>query len=256
MPWRHGMHLLYLDESGAHSASENLVVGGVAIFERATYWLKQDLEAVAKKYFGDQHIEVEIHASKLRVPEGADVAEPYNRISGTGRRAMLSECYDALARSPHTNLFATVVRKSGIGDRDPYEVAFEDLVSRFDLMLARLHAMGDTQRGLVIVAESSYRDRLETLGDRILREGTQWSQTHNLTDIPFFTPASRTRLLQVADLVTNAVWGNYEKGLARDFQHLLPRFNREGERLHGLTHIGVRALDCWCPACYSWRVHR
>ena len=62
-------------------------------------------------------------------------------------------------------------------------------------------------------------------------------------------------MLQAADLVTNATWRNYEKGLSRDFSQLLPRFDREGERVHGLTHISADAAQCMCPACYSWRVH-
>ena len=26
--------------------------------------------------------------------------------------------------------------------------------------------------------------------------------------------------------------------------------------MHGLTHLGIRAADCFCVACYSWRTHR
>ena len=43
------------------------------------------------------------------------------------------------------------------------------------------------------------------------------------------------------DLVTNATWGSYEKGLAWDFTKLLPKFDREGDRLHGLTHLSIHA---------------
>ena len=108
----------------------------------------------------------------------------------------------------------------------------------------------------MIVAESNYRERLETLGDRILREGTKWSRTRNLADVPLFTRSARTRLLQAADLVVNAVYGEYEKSLGRDFKTLLPKFDREGDRLHGLTHLSGSAATCMCVACFSWRVHR
>ena len=169
---------------------------------------------------------------------------------------MLTAAFAALRDSPHPVLFATVVDRVHVAPRDPYEVAFEDVISRFDLMLSRRHNLGDTQRGLVIVAESNYRERLETLGDRILRDGTQWSRTHNLADVPLFTRAARTRLLQAADLVTNATWGSYEKGLAWDFNTLLPKFDREGDRIHGLTHLSSNAAQCMCTACLSWRLHR
>ncbi len=169
---------------------------------------------------------------------------------------MLLDAYQAIGKSQHPVLFATVVDKEHAAPRDPYEVAFEDVVSRFDLMLSRRHSLGDTQRGLVIVAESNYRERLETLGDRILRDGTQWSRTHNLADVPLFARSARTRLLQAADLVANAVYGEYEKSLGRDFKTLSPKFDREGDRLHGLTHLSANAATCMCVACLSWRVHR
>lgn len=129
-------------------------------------------------------------------------------------------------------------------------------IRRFDLMLSRRHHLGDTQRGLVIVAESNYRERLETLGDRILRDGTQWSRARNLADVPLFARSARSRLLQAADLVANAVYGEYEKSLGRDFKTLLPKFDREGDRLHGLTHLTANAAACMCVACLSWRIHR
>ena len=250
------MHLLYLDESGTHPDSRHVVVGGVAVFERSAYWLKQDLDAVVEKFFPTAVDEVEIHASPLRVREGDRARAPYDQLTAPQRRQMLRDSYGTIHNSPHPVLFATVVEKSHVVPDDPYEVAFEDVVSRFDLMLSRLHHLGDTQRGLVIVAESNYRERLETLGDRILRDGTQWSRTRNLADVPLFTRSARTRLLQAADLVTNATWGNYEKGLAGDFNLLVSKFDREGDRLHGLTHRSARALTCMCVACLSWRIYR
>lgn len=250
------MYLLYLDEAGTHPGTSHVVVGGLAVFERSVYWLQQDFDAVAQRFFPETYASIEIHASPLRVREGERARPPYDQLTGTERRQLLVDAYAALCDSPHPVLFATVVDRVHVAPDDPYEVAFEDVISRFDLMLSRLHHLGDTQRGLVIVAESNYRERLETLGGRILRGGTQWNRTRNLADIPLFTRASRTRLLQAADLVTNATWGSYEKGLAWDFTKLLPKFDREGDRLHGLTHLSAEAEQCMCTACLSWRLHR
>jgi hypothetical protein len=56
--------------------------------------------------------------------------------------------------------------------QDPYERAYEDLVSRFDLFLSRENkiAVNDgrvEQRGLIVLAESSYQKSLTILGRRI-----------------------------------------------------------------------------------------
>ena len=109
-------------------------------------------------------------------------------------------------------------------------------------------------RGLLIVVESNYRERLEVLGNRIRRVGMLWSQTPNLAEVPLFTRTSRTRLLQTTGLVTNAAWETYEMGPARDVSQFLPSFDRAGEQLHGLTHISADAAQCMAP-CSSWRVY-
>ena len=153
----------------------------------------------------------------------------------------------------HPVLFATVVDKEAAAGGDSYRVAFEDVVSRFDLMLARFHAANRTQRGVVIMSESSTLRREERASGPSVSEGTQWGRTRNLSEVPLFVSKSRTRLLQAAGLVTNEVWGRYEKGISRHFDDMLPKFDREGTRLHGLTHRTGGVDACWCPACFSYR---
>ncbi len=250
------MYVLYLDESGTHSSAAHLVVGGVAVFERSSFWLKKELEELVAKFWPQDPELFALHATKLRTREKDSVPDPYGKLVFTDRRRLLREAYELIAATQHGILFATVIEKGHVAAKDPYEVAFEDIVSRFDLFLSRRYSNQDPQRGLVVVAESNYRERLESLGQRILRSGTRWSKTKNLAEIPLFTPAENTRLLQVADLVVNAVYGRYEKGLAQDFDRIAGKFDREGERIHGLTHICAQAANCFCPACLSWRLHR
>jgi len=253
------MYLLYLSESGSHGDSKNLVLAGLAIFERGAYWLRRELDLAVQSAFPDSG-EVPLRASALRVPQGERPVLPYSQIDGNARRALLERCYHLIAESTHPRLFATVVEKewaeSQHDARDPYEIAFEDLVSRFDLMLVRLHQGGNTQRGLVVASEANYREHAELLGDRILREGTRWSEARNLADVPTFAPAARTRMLQAASLVANAVYGRYEKALSRDFDRIVEKFDRDGDRLHGLTHLTLGSSGCFCPACVSYRASR
>lgn len=254
------MYLLYLSESGSHGDSRNLVLAGLAIFERGAYWLRRELDLAVQSAFPEGGGEVPLRASALRVPQGERPVLPYSQIDGNARRALLERCYHLIAESTHPRLFATVVEKEWAeaqhDARDPYEIAFEDLVSRFDLMLVRLHQGGNTQRGLVVASEANYREHAELLSGRILREGTRWSEARNLADVPTFAPAARTRMLQAASLVANAVYGRYEKGLSRDFDRIVEKFDRDGDRLHGLTHLTLGSSGCFCPACVSYRASR
>lgn len=73
-----------------------------------------------------------------------------------------------------------------LGD-EPCGYGFEQIVSRFGRMLSRLNRERDERnRGLVVIAESSYRQNIEALAQRIRVEGHRWGQLHNVTDIPYF----------------------------------------------------------------------
>ena len=247
------MYLLYLDESGTHPSSERVVVGGVAVFERAAYWLKRDLAETVGRFFPHERQHLPIHAPRLRTGGTRGLPEPYAALPAPERRRLLDACYSTLLVSRHPVLFATVVDKEASASGDAYRMAFEDVVSRFDLMLARFHAANRTQRGVVIMSESSTLRREERTSGPSVSEGTQWGRTRNLSEVPLFVSKARTRLLQAAGMVTNEVWGRYEKGVSRHFDDMLPKFDREGTRLHGLTHRTAGVDACWCPACFSYR---
>ena len=247
------MYLLYLDESGTHPSSDRVVVGGVAVFERAAYWLKRDLSETVARFFPYEQQQVSIHAPRLRATGPRGLPDTYAALGAAERRRLLDACYSTLLVSRHPVLFATVVDKDAVASGDAYRMAFEDVVSRFDLMLARFHAANRTQRGVVIMSEASTLRRAERASGPSVSEGTQWGRTRNLSEVPLFVPKPRTRLLQAAGLVTNEVWGRYEKGISRHFDEMLPKFDREGTRLHGLTHRTGGVDACWCPACFSYR---
>ena len=57
------MYVLYLDESGNHSAASYFVLAGLAIFEREMYWYAQDMDALQQRYLPEVTEPVEFHAS-------------------------------------------------------------------------------------------------------------------------------------------------------------------------------------------------
>lgn len=246
------MHIVYLDESGTHKEARYFVVAGLAVFERETFFLTQSLDQLQARYFPDADEPITFHATVLRAPEGM-VAPPFDTLTQAQRRTMLGEVYDIIAGS-HARVFAVAMEKAAIRDEEPYERGFEEIINRFDRMLGRiLRDRGEPQRGLLILAESSYRENLRTLAEQIWSKGHRWGATHNLADVPFFAPARSTRLLQLADFVANAVFGRYENGYTRDFDKVASKADREGGRLHGLVHITLDHRGCMCPPCVSYR---
>ena len=247
------MYILYLDESGLHAEANIFVLGGLAVFEREVYWFTEDVEAIQRRFFPNTNSPVEFHVAKLRAPEGR-VEEPFNSLSIQQRRELIEAIY-RIIRDRRGIVFGAAIEKARLQHEDPYERAFEELTSRFDLFLRRQNALAtaqsrEEQRGLIVVAESSYRQRLEILGRRFRGGATRWGQVRTLADVPFFVPAANARLLQLADFCANAIYGRYNSGHTRDFDIIAPRIDREGNRIHGLTHLCSDA-ECQCLACLS-----
>lgn len=240
------MYIFYADESGTHAEAVYFVLAGLAVFERETFFLSQELDGIAERYFPGEPGSVELHSSLLMAQEHR-ITEPYKSLDPEQRRSLRNEVIRLIADS-RTHLFAVAIEKAAI-DESPYERALEELISRFDLMLKRFYQAGDQQRGIVVVAESSYRENLQALAKRIWTEGHRWGDTRNMADVPFFTHAKSSRLLQLADFVANAVYRRYEAGDASQFDVLAQRFDSESGQLHGLVHIARDRRDCACPAC-------
>jgi hypothetical protein len=252
------VYILYLDESGTTSEASYFVLAGLAVFEREIYWFSQELDNLQQQYFPDENEPILFHATKLRVREGDKVEEPWNSLGGEKRRELKDKIY-AILRSRRGILFGCAVERQYAQARreDPYERAFEDLVSRFDLFLSRLNrqmvAEGkDEQRGLIVLAESSYQKIIAILARRLSEKGTRWGLLHNVSDVPLFAPAKDTRLLQYADFCSNAIYGRYNSKLTGDFDSIAPKFDQEGGVIHGLSHLS-NDVDCTCIACFSRR---
>lgn len=245
------MFALYLDESGYHSDADYFVLAGLAVFEREMYWYAQDMDALQRRYFPDIQEPIEFHASPLRASRDEDAPPPFNKISREERRELVASIYQII-RSRQGVLFGVAIEKAWRPGEDHYARAFEDLVSRFDLFVRRYNATANDgeHRGIIAVAESSYRENLMVLGERFRGGSTRWGAVRTLAEVPFFLPAKNTRLLQLADFCANAIYGRYNSGFIRDFDVIAPRFDREGGRIHGLVHL-TRDYQCQCTACFS-----
>ena len=249
------MYVLYLDESGLHKNPGYFVLAGLAVQEREIHWLGQDLDALQSLYFPDAKEPVHFHASELR----AGKSSPWKSLSYDQRQELRQRIYDII-RFKRVVLFGYAVEKryAEVRGFDPYERAFEDLVSRFDKYISRQNrAAGEgeaEQRGMLVLAQSAYAKTLPVLARQLQETGTRWGTAlHNIAGSPFFAPASETRQLQLADFCSNAVYGRYHRNLTKDFDRIAMKFDYDSGVLHGLSHWSSDT-DCPCPACFSRRM--
>ena len=246
------MHLLYLDDAGsASTASEQyLVLGGVSVFEAQAHWITQQLDTLAENLNPEDPHGVEFHASETFSRR----SQPWKRMTKDAARGAIKSVLNVLAEAYESaRAFACVVHKDSFPNRDPMEVAFEDLCSRFDLYLKRLRAEGDTQRGLVILDKSSHETTLQQMAVEFRTLGTRWGVIKNLADTPLFVDSRASRCIQLADHVAYAVFRRYQHADAQYFDRIAHKFDAEAGIVHGLVHKELGNPNCMCPACLSRR---
>ena len=167
------MHILYVDEAGTQREARHFVVAGLSLFERQTYHLAEDIFKIQAAYFPEATEPLELHASKLRAPN-EHAEPPFNSVDRTQRFRLLDDVCETIIQA-QPRLFGVAIEKGHLassGD-DPYELGFEQIVSRFDRMLGRVNReRGEDNRGLVVLAESSYRETSNGLLERSGRRGT------------------------------------------------------------------------------------
>ena len=169
------MFVLYLDESGYHSQADYFVLAGLAVFEREIHWFAQDMDSLQRRYFPEISESIEFHVSPLRSSRDSDVPPPFNQLSKDYRRQLIADIYQII-RDRRGVLFGVAIEKAWRPNQDHYARAFEELVSRFDLFVRRYNATAGEgeHRGIIAVAESSYRTNLEVLGERFRGGNTRW----------------------------------------------------------------------------------
>lgn len=247
------MYLLYLDESGNPDGVDDryFVLGGAAIFERRTFYVARDLDLVQTRHFPGLP-PVELHTQAIRSGKGF-----WRQVEAATKEAVLSEVSQVIERSVHPGLvlFAAAVQKdANLYGEAAVQAATEYLCQRFDVFLMRrYHDADDPQRGMLVLAEGKFHQRSRLWVQEFRKLGTQWGVLHNLSDIPYFASTKETRLLQLADFVSHAVYLLYEKRDASLIRPILSKFEQRDGVIHGLAHISNNKPGCECPICASRR---
>ena len=228
---------MYADESGsiADPGQRHFVLAGVSVFEREPHWIEQELDKIAARFDPNQPHSIELHGSPMRT--GDRGWDQYARAER--ERAMLDALRAGVSdrHARFVRLFGVVLEKSNLSGQDIAKVAFEQLSSRFDQFLRRLHTQkGDTQRGLIVFDKSSTEQRIQTLAREFKHAGHSFGVTRNYAEVPVFVDSKASRLIQLADLIAYALFRHFERGDSKYYDVIAHRFDAEGGVVHGLYH--------------------
>ena len=247
------MFILYLDDSGSvgNAAEDYFVLGGVSLPEASVRWLNYQLEQLAQKISPEDPRMVEFHASEIFTGQGP-VWETLKRPD------RISVMKDALCSLDHAHAevktFACAVHKKSFPAEDPVTLAFEDISGRFDLYLQRSSTEDNTQRGIIVIDNSSYENSFQTLVSRFRQEGNRWgNQLRSICEVPLFVDSRASRIIQLADHIAYAVFRRYNANDLNYFNCIESRFDQSGGVIHGLSHRQTFTRSCTCPACLSRR---
>jgi hypothetical protein len=225
------MHLLYCDESGTigDPAQHYFVLAGISLFERQTYWISSELDKIAGQFNPADPTAVELHGNPMFQGKGL-----WRQFPTEVRMQAIKDALTVLANSHKSNrIFACVINKQGASPKDPIELAFEQLASRFDQYLMRLHRIGDSQRGLIIFDKSTVETTIQNLATDFRTVGHSWGVLRNLSEVPLFIDSKASRLIQLADLVAYAFFRKHERNDDRFTSIIEHRIDQEGGILHG-----------------------
>ena len=226
------MHLFYADESGSVGDANQsfFVLAGFSVFERQGYWISQELDKIAAPFNLADPLSVELHGSPMMSGKGL-----WRRFPKEARINALEQSLRIIAEShPSNRIFAVAVKKATISPQDPITYAFEQLASRFDYYLQRLHRNGDTQRGIIVFDKSTYETTIQALATDFRTVGHTWGVIRNLAEVPLFLESKASRLIQVADIIAYAIFRHFEHNDSRFFSIIQDRFDAEGGIVHGL----------------------
>lgn len=226
------MYLLYVDESGTTSDpnQQYFVLAGFCAFERQGWWISRELDKIAARFNPADPNSLELHGSPMRSGRGV-----WHSFTKAEREQAIEDALNVFVQSHASNrLFGSVVKKISISPQDPVEIAFEQLSSRFDYYLKRLHNNGDTQRGPIVFDKSTYETTLQTLATDFRTKGHTWGLIRNFAEVPLFLNSKASRLIQLADLIAYAIFRFYEKGDNTFYSIIQNRFDSDGEIVHGL----------------------
>jgi hypothetical protein len=245
------MHILYVDMSGTlgSDADNHFVMAGVAVKETGIYHVIKELDDIVVKSALKLPKDIELHGVEiLRGKKFWRSKMPQERVD------FFKQCLSVFHGPSKNNLrcFGMVIEKGVDLKQDVAEHCYEQMCSRFNSYLQRLYIRSpkkERHRGLLVVDESKYEGLFQNLSAEYRVNGTKWGNLRNLAEIPLFASSEASRLIQLADLVSYALWQRFERKDDQYFKTFVSAFDYADSVYHGIYHKRLNTSVCECPGC-------
>jgi Protein of unknown function (DUF3800) len=231
------MHLLYLDHAGAteDTSQNHFVLAGISVFERQTFWLSTELDKIAARFNPSDPESVELHGSPMHGGRSE-----WRRFPVVDRISAIRDVLSIVPKSHPSNiLFGVGIKKPRDNPEIAVEKAFEQICILFDKYLWRMHLRGDTQRGVIVFDKATYETDIQALATHFRSIGHSWGVVRNLSEVPLFLDSKASRLVQLADLVSFALYRLYERNDYRFFNIIANRFDVLANQPRSLTYFDL-----------------
>lgn len=171
---------------------------------------------------------------------------PYIHLTRVQRQGCLQAVATELAGWADVRIFADAISKADFttGKFSPYEMAFEQIVSRFQTFLAKKGNLG------LIVSDNNETaaPRLTKLSRKFHKDGTLYKDIVNIVETPFFVDSALTSLIQMADLCAYALRRQIENSENALWDVIKPRVEQLGNAMVGVRHYTGKR-PCSCDIC-------
>lgn len=248
------MYFLYVDDSGSPDNPQQncFVLGGLIIPEDKLFYAIKEADALARRILPAEQAKAEFHATDIfggRTAPWSDIKDKRDRI-GIIKKVL------SIIIEQNITAIACVVSKEGFGKDEIVDIAFEEIISRFQIHLNneyyRLNEGNKGKkikaRGTIIFDKSAYEKSIQRLAIKFRGEGTRYRDIKDILEVPLFVDSKASRCIQLADHLAYSVFRAYD---ARDLNYLDCVQEAFGE--HGLCHKTKNKKACTCQSCLRQR---
>jgi hypothetical protein len=176
----------------------------------------------------------------------ARLIDPYLHLTRNERISCLEELAQQVASWSDVRIFADAICKADFTNSQitPYEMAFEQVLARFQAFLSFKHGSG------IVVHDKNdtVAPRLTRLARQFHSTGTLYRQIPDIVETPLFVDSSMTSMIQMADLCAYALRRLLENSESRFWDILETRVDKISEKLVGVRHYTGRR-PCACRIC-------